>query len=157
MDQLIREATEIELHLNNMNSEDSFSEQLGPPLGLSLLAHHLLESSQFPPSPCKGPISILSHSHTIPLSLFYYGPSPSAIGLLPHLSPIPNWSAQVYLDCQLLYNLLSFCAQLIHHPDDGGNMHLWNISQLQRDYTALHPRRLLTSYSPLWEPEISQD
>jgi hypothetical protein len=39
-------------------------------------------------------------------------------------------------------------------PDDGGSNHFWNIGQLQRDYTALHPRRLWTSYSPPWEPEI---
>jgi hypothetical protein len=27
-------------------------------------------------------------------------------------------------------------------PDDGGSTHLWNIGQLQRDYTALHSRSL---------------
>jgi hypothetical protein len=27
-------------------------------------------------------------------------------------------------------------------PRDGGSMHLWNVSLLQRDYTALYPRRL---------------
>jgi hypothetical protein len=64
----------------------------------------------------------------------------SAIGLLPHLlSPIPHWSAQVYLDHRLLYNLLSFCTRLTHHPDYGCSMHLWNGCQLQGDYTALHP------------------
>jgi hypothetical protein len=31
---------------------------------------------------------------------------------------------------------------LKHHPDDGGSTYLRNIGQLQRDYTALHPRRL---------------
>jgi hypothetical protein len=35
----------------------------------------------------------------------------------------------------------------------GGSTHLWNVGQLQRDYTALHSRRL-TSYSPPWEPDI---
>jgi hypothetical protein len=31
---------------------------------------------------------------------------------------------------------------LHHHPDDGGSMHLWNVSQLKCDYMAVHPRRL---------------
>jgi hypothetical protein len=43
-----------------------------------------------------------------------------------------------------------------HHPDDWGSKHLWNVSLLQRDYMDLSPRRLSSSYSPLWEPEISQ-
>jgi hypothetical protein len=29
--------------------------------------------------------------------------------------------------------------------DDGGSTHLRNVGLLQRDYTALHPRRLYTS------------
>jgi hypothetical protein len=29
-----------------------------------------------------------------------------------------------------------------HRPDDGGSMYLWNVGKFQRDYTALHPRRL---------------
>jgi hypothetical protein len=92
-------AIEIELHPNNMNREDglclnrsckplihslkvsinpcsrnklsqlSFSGQPGPPLSLSVLPLCLLASSRLPPRPCKGPNSILSHSHTIPLSL----------------------------------------------------------------------------------------
>jgi hypothetical protein len=38
-------------------------------------------------------------------------------------------------------------AHCLHHqsddsPDDGGSTHLWNVGQLQCDYTALHPRRL---------------
>jgi hypothetical protein len=55
-------------------SQLSFSGQLRLPLGPSLLPDHLLASSRFPPRPCKGPNSILSHTHTIPLSPFYYGP-----------------------------------------------------------------------------------
>jgi hypothetical protein len=42
---------------------------LGPLLVPSFLAHHSPASPQFPPSPYKGPISILSPSHTLPLSL----------------------------------------------------------------------------------------
>jgi hypothetical protein len=37
---------------------------------------------------------------------------------------------------------------------DGGNMHLWNVGLLQ-DYMALYPRRFSSSYSLLWELEIS--
>jgi hypothetical protein len=40
--------------------------------------------------------------------------------------------------------------------DDGGSTYLWNICR-QLFYTAVHPRRQFwTSYSPPWEPEISQ-
>jgi hypothetical protein len=38
----------------------------------------------------------------------------------------------------------------MNHPDDGGSTHLWNVSQLQRDYTAVHPRRLYTSQRKLF-------
>jgi hypothetical protein len=72
-----------------------------PPLGPSLLTHHLPASSHFPLSPCKGPISVLSHSHTIPLSLFYYGLPPCLP--LASLLTYPHWSAHVYLDRQLPY------------------------------------------------------
>jgi hypothetical protein len=43
---------------------------------------------------------------------------------------------------------------VIHNLDDGGSTHLWNVD-LFRDCTALYPRRLSSSYSPPWEPEIS--
>jgi hypothetical protein len=39
--------------------------------------------------------------------------------------------------------------------DCGGSKHLWNVGMLQRDYTALYPWRLLSSYSPPRKPEIS--
>jgi hypothetical protein len=45
-----------------------------------------------------------------------------------------------------------YAYSLHHQGDDGSSKHLWNIGQLQRDYTALHPR---TSYSSPWEREIS--
>jgi hypothetical protein len=35
-----------------------------------------------------------------------------------------------------------------HRPGDRGSTHLLNVGQLQRDYRALHLRRLCTSYSP---------
>jgi hypothetical protein len=31
---------------------------------------------------------------------------------------------------------------LHHHPDGGGSTHLWNVRQINCDYTALHGRRL---------------
>jgi hypothetical protein len=40
---------------------------------------------------------------------------------------------------------------LDHRPDDGCSTHLWNVGVLKRDYTELS-----CSYSPPWEPEISQ-
>jgi hypothetical protein len=47
-------------------------------------------------------------------------------------------------------------AYCLHHQGDyEGNTHLWNVGIL-RDYTALYPRRILSPYSPPWEPEISQ-
>jgi hypothetical protein len=93
------------------------------------MAHHLPASPQLPPSPCKGPISILSHSHTIPLSLTPTMDRPrSDIGPLPHLSsPIPHWSAQVHLDS---YITCYTFARLTDRPDDGGNTTLkrWSTS-----------------------------
>jgi hypothetical protein len=40
------------------------------------------------------------------------------------------------------------------HPDDGGGTHLWNVGLLHQDYMTLYPRRLWSSYSPPWEPEV---
>jgi hypothetical protein len=46
-------------------------------------------------------------------------------------------------------------AYCLHHQgDNGGSTYLWNVGLL-RDYTALHPRRLKSSYSQPWEHEIS--
>jgi hypothetical protein len=39
---------------------------------------------------------------------------------------------------------------------DSGSTHLWNVRLFQRDYTVLYPTRLVISYLPPWEPEISQ-
>jgi hypothetical protein len=38
--------------------------------------------------------------------------------------------------------------------DNGGSKHLLNVGQFLRDYTAQHPRRESSSYSPPWQPEI---
>jgi hypothetical protein len=43
-------------------------------------------------------------------------------------------------------------AYSLHHQGD-----LWNACLLPRDYTALQPRKLSSSHSPPWEPEISHD
>jgi hypothetical protein len=44
-----------------------------------------------------------------------------------------------------------------HRPDDGSSKHLWNVGQFLWDYTAQHPRRQSSSYSPPWGPKISQN
>jgi hypothetical protein len=36
--------------------------------------------------------------------------------------------------------------RVIHRPDGGGSTRLWNVSLIQREYTALFPRRLSSSY-----------
>jgi hypothetical protein len=46
-------------------------------------------------------------------------------------------------------------VRLTYRADDGGSMHIWNIGKLLPNYTAQHPRRLLSSYSLPWEPETS--
>jgi hypothetical protein len=35
-------------------------------------------------------------------------------------------------------------------PDDGGSKHLWNVGKRLSAYTAQHPRRQTSSYSPSW-------
>jgi hypothetical protein len=42
-----------------------------------------------------------------------------------------------------------------NRPDDGGRTRRWNIGLVQRDYITLYHRRVSSSYSPPWEPEIS--
>jgi hypothetical protein len=42
------------------------------------------------------------------------------------------------------------------NPDDGGRKYLRNVGKLLSDYTTQQPRRQPSSYSPPWEPEISQ-
>jgi hypothetical protein len=69
------------------------------------------------------------------------------------LSPLV-WPSFTWSD-RFLYFQQTFCVQLIHWPDDRDSMHLCNIGLLQWNYMALYPRKLLCSYSPPWEPEIS--
>jgi hypothetical protein len=134
-------------------SQLAFSGQLRPLLGPSILPDHLLASFRIPPRPCAGPNSILSHSHTIPLSLPSTMDRPPPVCHWPTSSPIvthsPLVSPSLLGPPTPLYNWLSFRARLSHIPDGGGSTHLWNIGQLQLDYTALHPRRLhfRTSYN----------
>jgi hypothetical protein len=120
------EATGIELDPNNTNREDGLclicswkplihslkirrnplprselpllsSGQLALPVRSVAPRPHLLASFRFPPRPCKGPIYILSHSHTIPLSLFcrVLSPPPTTTTYPPYRlpSPIPHRSA----------------------------------------------------------------
>jgi hypothetical protein len=57
------------------------------------------------------------------------------------------------MPCSLKVDWSFISAYCLHHqhPDDGGSSNLWNVGLLQRDYTALHPRRLSSSYSPQWD------
>jgi hypothetical protein len=45
-----------------------------PPVRPVVTPNHILAPSRFPQRPYKGTNSILSHSHTIPLSVFYFRP-----------------------------------------------------------------------------------
>jgi hypothetical protein len=45
---------------------------------------------------------------------------------------------------------------LHHRPDDGGYKYFWNSCEFLRYYTAQHSRRQSSSYSPPWEPEMSE-
>jgi hypothetical protein len=36
-------------------------------------------------------------------------------------------------------------ARPIYHPDDDGSTHLWNVCLLERDNTAIYPRKLPSS------------
>jgi hypothetical protein len=65
----------------------------------------------------------------------------------PDYHPFPHWSDQdsSWSD-RFLYLHMIFCMRLIHHPDDGGSIHRWNVSLLQQDYTVLYPRKVSSSY-----------
>jgi hypothetical protein len=55
----------------------------------------------------------------------------------------------------VLYSLRCFRgAYCFHHQgDDGGSMHLWNVSLLQQGYMTLYPRRLVSSiFSSICKP-----
>jgi hypothetical protein len=54
-----------------------------------------------------------------------------------------------------VYRRFRVLAASIHRRDDGGK-YLWNVGKLLPYFTALQPRRQLSSYSPPWEPEILQ-
>jgi hypothetical protein len=51
--------------------------------------------------------------------------------------------------------MLAYFLRQGDRPDDGGSKHLWIVSKLLPVYTAQHPRRHSSSYSPPWDPEIS--
>jgi hypothetical protein len=53
--------------------------------------------------------------------------------------------------------ILDVASVNFHRPDFGDSKHLWNFGKLLPDYTAQHPRRQSSSYSPPWEPEISPE
>jgi hypothetical protein len=151
-------------HQNYMNREDvlclswSWKLLIHSLILPSFLTHPLITSQNHPNDPLaalKGPISFLSFSMSV-IPLFLPLPDcglpPSAIGSLPLTlfspdhHPFPHLSDKdtTWSD-QFLYFQLTFCMWLIHRPDDGGSMHLWNVSLLQWDYTALYPTKLPSS------------
>jgi hypothetical protein len=73
--------------------------------------------------------------------------------------PWPNFWSRCAFQTTFLENQHWMDIQLCYHwsleSDDGVSTHLWNVGQHQLDYKARHPRRLWTSHSPPWEPEIS--
>jgi hypothetical protein len=53
------------------------------------------------------------------------------------------------------------CCEYVDEPSGSGatelvHTHLWNVGLFQRDYTALYLGRLLSAYSPPWDPEPTQ-
>jgi hypothetical protein len=68
------------------------------------------------------------------------------------LTPI-HWSSQASaLSGLLLYlNLLFFCAQLTHHPDDAGSKHLWNVSISMRLHGATSQKTIIFSTQLMYE------
>jgi hypothetical protein len=76
------------------------------------------------------------------------------------------WRSLLMLKFRVFWNVLP-CSQIdvdrhlrgaccLYHqrPDDGGSTHLWNVSRHRYENTAVHSKRLWTSYSLPWEPEI---
>jgi hypothetical protein len=75
-----------------------------------------------------------------PLELFIYYLTPSRLVLTWSSTPSPLVQPRFHFVWPYLQR--SFCERLIHRLDDGSSMHLWNVSQLQRDYTAQFPSKL---------------
>jgi hypothetical protein len=57
--------------------------------------------------------------------------------------------------CEMSLNVKKMTVVWDVRPDDGGSEHLWNFGKFLPNYTAQHPRRQSSSYSPPWEPEVS--
>jgi hypothetical protein len=127
--------------------------------------HNFLASSQWPTGGTKrasffpmllhvcdttfSPLAQLWHASLQPLACFLTFSSPDC-------HPFPYWSGQDFtLSNWSLYFQLSFCMLLTHHADDGGSIHLWNVGLLLWNYMSLQPRKLSSTYSLLWKPEIS--
>jgi hypothetical protein len=82
---------------------------------------------------------------------------------LPLQLPMSWWRTEVPLKFRVFWDVLpcsqidvDLCFRGVCCPDDGDSTHLWNVGQHLFDYMSIHPRRLWTSYSLPWEPEISQ-
>jgi hypothetical protein len=83
------------------------------------------------------------------LACFLTLSSPRCRPLTPLVCPSFSWSERFQ------YFQLIFGARLIHNPDGGDSTHSWNVGLLQRDNTALYPRKLPFSCSHTRDPEIS--
>jgi hypothetical protein len=59
------------------------------------------------------------------------------------------------VQCTVLWRWQPSGILCCDYDDDGVSTHFWNVGVLQRDCTALCRRRVPSSYSPPWEPEIS--
>jgi hypothetical protein len=62
-----------------------------------------------------------------------------------------------FLGCCVVWygrSLLTFQRCLL--PPSSGRWHIWNVGKQLPDYTAQQPRTQPSSYSPPWEPQISQ-
>jgi hypothetical protein len=74
--------------------------------------------------------------------------------LIPH--PIVIWLTYGSMEC----NKDVWCIHMRPHglsgrlhPEDEGNMFLWNAGNYLQDYTASQPRRPELTFSPSWEPQ----
>jgi hypothetical protein len=67
-------------------------------------------------------------------------------------TPAPTTLWKLEVNCSV--NRSTLMIPILNHMrllDDEGSTHLWNVSLLQQDNTALHPRRVSPLHSPPWE------
>jgi hypothetical protein len=82
---------------------------------------------------------------TVPIYIFYISKMAAMLTLKVGSVLRPF---NVVTESFLTWRWLSSGLTTMTHSPDGGSMHLWNVGKLLRDYTAQHPRRQPSSYSP---------